>query len=232
MRTLEIGKLDDVERLLANPSLWALLCHYAESAKKDIHSTMVRRPKLFTAKPENVIGIWIAIAIGIGVIAFMLAIYATNRGIGHPAARWASLLSVPAIIFGFAFVMPARTRRGVEVLNHVLGLREYIDRVDRHRLKYATLEHFETLLPFAAAMGLERKWTEAFEGLLTQPPTWYVSSHPGPFHIGSFSDSLSSMSAATGTALSTAPRQASGGSGFSGGGFSGGGGGGGGGGGF
>jgi uncharacterized membrane protein len=131
--------------------------------------------------------------------------------------------------------MPARTMKGAWLLNHVLGLREYIDRVDRDRLKYATLEHFETLLPFAAAMGLEERWTQAFESVITEAPGWYVSHYPGHFHAMYFSSSLGRMTSATGTALVTAPRSASSGSGFSGGGgggFSGGGLGGGGGGGF
>ena len=207
---------------------------FVPKIKRRIHDRMVRPPKLFTARPENVIGVWVGIAFLVGVLCFIVAIIATTKDLGHPVARWVSLMAVPLAVLGFGSVMPARTMKGAWVLNHVLGLREYIDRVDRDRLKHVTLEHFETLLPYAAAMGLERKWTVAFEQLLIEPPSWYVSSHPGHFHVHSFSRSLGTMTAATGQALTTAPRQASGGSGFGGGGggFSGGGFGGGGGGGF
>ncbi len=82
-------------------------------------------------------------------------------------------------------------------------------------------------------MGLEKKWTEAFEGILSEPPNWYVSHYPGYFHAAYFSRSLGHMTTRTGAALVTAPRSSSSGSGFGGGGgFSGGGFGGGGGGGF
>ena len=104
-----------------------------------------------------------------------------SLGSATPSPAGGSLMAVPVLIIGFGLAMPARTLKGAWMLNHVLGLREYIDRVDRERLKYVTLEHFEKLLPFAAAMGLEEKWTEAFETILIEPPGWYVSHHSGAF---------------------------------------------------
>jgi len=35
-------------------------------------------------------------------------------------------------------------------------------------------ELFDRYLPFAMAFGVERRWARAFEGIYTQPPTWYV----------------------------------------------------------
>ncbi len=208
---------------------------YVPKIKRKIYSRLTRSPKLFTGRPENVQGAWVGIGIVIAALAVALGIFATNQDLGRPAIRWGSLIATPLVVIGFGLFMPARTLKGAWILNHVLGLREYIDRVDRHRLKVATLEHFETLLPFAAALGLEEKWTEAFEAIIIEPPRWYTSAYPSHFHMHGFSRSLGRMTAATGTALVTAPRSASGGSGFGGGGgggFSGGGFGGGGGGGF
>ena len=207
---------------------------HVKKIKGHLHDRMVRAPKLFTARPENVVGAWVGIGIGVGVLCFIAAMIASKQGWGNPVANWIALMAIPVIVIIFGILMPARTLKGVHMLTHALGLREYIDRVDRERLKYATLEHFETLLPFAAAMGLERTWSEAFDGILMEPPSWYVSTYPGHFHMSGFSRSIGRMTAATGAAITTAPRQASGGSGFSGGGggFSGGGFGGGGGGGF
>ncbi|UCC84554.1 MAG: DUF2207 domain-containing protein, partial [Gemmatimonadota bacterium] len=202
--------------------------------KRLIYRRMTRPPKLFTARPENVQGVWAGIAVVVAAICFAVGFLARAVEVGHPVASWVSLIAAPVFVLGFGLAMPARTLKGAWILNHVLGLREYIDRVDRDRLKYATLEHFEKLLPYAAAMGLEEKWTEAFEAIITEPPSWYVSHYPGHFHAGYFSRSLGHMATSTGAALVTAPRSSSGGSGFGGGGggFSGGGFGGGGGGGF
>lgn len=192
--------------------------------RDEIYDRLVKEWRMFTARPDRVQGVWTAIGIGVGIACVMLAIAATNGEIGRPLGVWLSFLPVPLVVIGFGLAMPARTLKGTTTLHHVLGLREYIDRVDRHRLKYATLEHYETLLPYAAAMGLEDRWTEAFEGLLQQPPDWYVGGRPGTFHPSDFSRSISRMSSAAGTAMTTAPRSASSGSGFSGGGGSSGGG--------
>ncbi len=202
--------------------------------KAAIYRQMTQPPKLLTARPENVMGAWAGIAVVVGALCVAVGFLARTVELGHPVVSWVSLLAAPVIVLGFGLAMPARTLKGAWLLNHVLGLREYIDRVDRERLKYATLEHYETLLPFAAAMGLEEKWTEAFEAIIVEAPEWYVSHYPGRFHTGYFSRSLGNMTTATGAALVTAPRSSSGGSGFGGGGggFSGGGFGGGGGGGF
>jgi uncharacterized membrane protein YgcG len=200
--------------------------------KRQVYGHLTRPPKMFTARPDRVQGAWVGVAIVVAALCVGLGILARKAYIGHPVATWGALIAVPVIVLGFGLFMPARTLKGARVLNHILGLREYIDRVDRHRLKYVTLEHFETLLPIAAALGLEKKWTQAFESILSEPPNWYVSHHSGPFRSSYFSNSLSRMTTSTGTALVTAPRSSSSGSGFGGGGGSGGGFGGGGGGGF
>jgi len=78
---------------------------------------------------------------------------------------------------------------------------------------------------------VERRWARAFEGIYTQPPTWYVGPSMAHFNLNSFSASLAHLSTTAGSTLTSSPRSSSG-SGFGGGGSSGGGGGGGGGGAF
>jgi uncharacterized membrane protein len=92
---------------------------------------------------------------------------------------------------------------------------------------------FEKFLPFAMALGVEKNWSRAFQGIMTQPPSWYRGSSYGPnFYPMTFTNDLGYMSSRTSSVMTSSPRS-SGGSGFSdGGGSSGGGSGGGGGGGF
>jgi uncharacterized membrane protein len=94
-----------------------------------------------------------------------------------------------------------------------------------------TPEMFEKFLPFAMALGVEKNWSKAFQGIYTQPPSWYQGGYGPQFYPTTFVNSLNSMSTHAGSVMASAPRS-SGGSGFGGGGFSGGGFGGGGGGGF
>jgi uncharacterized membrane protein YgcG len=145
------------------------------------------------------------------------------------------LTGLVVVIFGY--FMPARTLLGSRTLEGVLGFEEFLGRVESDRMDRMIYkpEMFEKYLPFAMALGVEKKWAAAFEGIYTEPPQWYTGTSYPTFQPSSFVGNLNRMSASTAAAMASAPRS-SGGSGFSGGGggggFSGGGFGGGGGGGF
>jgi len=144
----------------------------------------------------------------------------------------ASILS--GVIIGvFGHFMPARTSEGARALEGSLGFEEFLDRVESDRFDRVvrTPAMFEKFLPFAMALGVERNWAKAFEGIYTSQPDWYVGTHYGAFGPRVFAASLANLSTTAGSAMTSAPRS-SGGSGVGGGGFSGGGFGGGGGGGF
>ena len=163
---------------------------------------------------------------------------------GNWLARHSGMQSVPfviagivtgIIICGFGWFMPARTQTGARALEGILGFEDFLAHVeaDRFNRTIKTPEMFEKFLPFAMALGVEKNWSKAFQGIYTQPPQWYQGGGYGPvFYPNMFVSDLNSMSTLAGTAMASAPRS-SGGSGFGGGGgFSGGGFGGGGGGGF
>ena len=138
------------------------------------------------------------------------------------------------VICGFGWFMPARTQTGARALEGILGFEDFLAHVeaDRFNRTIKTPEMFEKFLPFAMALGVEKNWSKAFQGIYTQPPQWYQGSYGPVFYPNLFVSDLNSMSTLAGTAMASAPRS-SGGSGFGGGGgFSGGGFGGGGGGGF
>ena len=143
----------------------------------------------------------------------------------------------------FFFLMGAPTPLGRKLMDGIEGLRTYLTLAEKDRMNMAgapqmSPAHFERLLPYAVALGVEKPWTRAFEtwlasaaagaGAASYQPGWYSGDH-GAFsgRIGGLSSSLSSTIAST---LPAPP--SSSGSGFGGGGSSGGGGGGGGGGGW
>jgi uncharacterized membrane protein YgcG len=139
------------------------------------------------------------------------------------------------IIVGFGWFMPAHTQAGGRAVEGILGFEDFLSHVegDRFNRTIKTPEMFEKFLPFAMALGVEKNWSKAFQGIYTQPPAWYQGGNFGPgFYPYMFVNNLNAMSVQTGSVMASAPRS-SGGSGFGGGGgFSGGGFGGGGGGGF
>jgi|AntAceMinimDraft_16_1070373.scaffolds.fasta_scaffold09105_2 uncharacterized membrane protein YgcG len=145
------------------------------------------------------------------------------------------------IVLGFSPIMPRKTKKGVLVLQDLLGLSEYIHRAEVKQMEFhdapeKSPQLFEKLLPYAMAFNLTSIWTKQFEGLMSEPPRWYVGATPG-FHPALFYLGMMNLSSGMERTFVSAPRTSSGGhsawgggssfgGGFSGGGFGGGGGGG------
>jgi len=141
------------------------------------------------------------------------------------------------IVFLFARIMTAKSLKGVRTKVEILGLQEFINRVDSDRLKRMPPDTFEKILPYAMALGIENHWAKAFQGIMQNPPSWYGGPTPYVgFNPIFFASSMHAMASDAHQAFTAAPRASSSGSGFGGGGggggFSGGGFGGGGGGAF
>ncbi len=176
--------------------------------------------------------------IGIGFVIGFITIWggsalAASMGIAPLSFILAGVLTI-AVIFGFGWYMPAHTNQGARTLESVLGFEDFLNHVesDRFNRTIKTPEMFEKFLPFAMALGVEKNWSKAFQGIYTQPPSWYQGGYGPNFYPIMFVNDLNSMSTQASSIMTSAPRS-SGGSGFSGGGGSSGGGfGGGGGGGF
>lgn len=135
-----------------------------------------------------------------------------------------SVAIAAAIVIFFARIMPAKSLKGARTVVAIRGFQEFMNRVDRDRLRTMPSDTFEKFLPYAMALGVEERWAHAFDGLAQQPPTWYVGpGWPGTFNPIFFTNSMSSMAQAANSAFTSAPRASSSGSGF-GGGFGGGGG--------
>jgi len=100
-----------------------------------------------------------------------------------------------------------------------------MNRVDKDRIQRMPPDTFEKFLPYAMALGVENHWAQAFDGIVKDPPSWYVSPNG---YVGFtplyFSSAMHGMATDMHQVFVSAPRASSGGSGFSsGGGFSGGG---------
>ena len=136
------------------------------------------------------------------------------------------------IVVSFGYFMPRKTHKGRKTYYELKGLYEYMNTAEKDRMEFQEKANifFEKLLPYAVSFALVKKWSKAFDSLLTQPPKWYTTSHVGHFNIIHFSNGINSLSNNLTTNLNSKPNNSggssawSGGSGFSGsGGFSGGG---------
>lgn len=188
----------------------------------------------YNRRPDSVRSSYIAAGVVVGfLVVFGGAKIASNLGMA-PLTFIAAGILTGAIICGFGWFMPAHSEQGTRALEGVLGFEDFLVHVESERFNsmIKTPQMFEKFLPFAMALGVEKNWSKAFQGILTQPPEWYRGSSYGPgFYPMMFTNDLSSMSTRVSSVMTSAPRS-SGGSGFSEGGSSGGGFGGGGGGGF
>ncbi len=201
--------------------------------KSNIFSSLVTHG-YYKRRPDSVRTSYIAAGLVVGfLLVFGGTKIASNLGMAPLTFMIAGIVT-GAIICGFGWFMPAHTEQGARALEGVLGFEDFLVHVESERFNrmIKTPEMFEKFLPFAMALGVEKNWSKAFQGILTQPPQWYRGSSYGPgFYPMMFANDLSSMSTRASSVMTSAPRS-SGGSGFGGGGSSGGGFGGGGGGGF
>lgn len=146
----------------------------------------------------------------------------------------------------FFFLMGAPTPLGATLVAAIEGLRIYLTLAEKDRMNMAgaptmSPQHFETLLPYAVALGVEKPWSSTFEtwlaaataaGVSGYAASWYIGNTRGSFgdRIGGFSSGMASTIASTIPAPVSSSSSSSSSSGFSGGSSGGGGGGGGGGG--
>jgi len=200
--------------------------------KNLMYDTLLKQ-KYYGARPDMVRVVYVVAAIAAGLLTIggggMLS---AAFGIAMQTVVVAGLLSAATII-GFGWVMPARTTAGTRALEGVLGFEEFLGRVEEPRFEamIKTPEMFEKYLPYAMALGVEKRWVAAFDDICKQPPDWYRGSSYAMFRPSYFVSDMNRMTTSMASTMASSPRS-SGGSGFGGGGSSGGGGGGGGGGGF
>ena len=184
--------------------------------------------------------------VGYTIFAVALSGAAIIWAIIH-APGWTPVLTglVAAIVIMngvFMYLMPAPTPKGQDVRTEIEGFRLYLEKAEKLQLNAAevgtdtpppmTVDRYETFLPYAIALGVEKPWTKHFEKILPQEAAAYS---PGWSHMGhhtSFSSFKKSMVSSMSSAVTSSMPSSSSSSGSGGGGFSGGGGGGGGGGGW
>ncbi len=202
---------------------------YLSNLRTQIYAELIQKRYLLR-RPDTVRQLYLKVVFFIllaGGMVIELAGLAADR-----LVSWGILLVSAAVVAAFAWIMPARTRRGADVYAKILGLQEYLTRAEKDRLKLQDPKTFERLLPYAMALGVESNWARAFGSLTTEPPDWYQGGAGWTFTPLRFTDALDRVSSTAATAMASTPRGSAsesgfsgggGGGGFSGGGFGGGG---------
>ena len=189
-----------------------------------IYDTLVAKG-FYQTRPDKVKSAWTVAGMFCLVTGFFLTIISVSRAwtlIAPVAIGFAAVASAAVLIF-FGWIMPARTIAGARAREATLGFKEFLGRVEseRYRQMITSPDLFERYLPYAMAFGVADKWAHAFEGMLTEPPTWYVGG-TGTFNPVNFSTQMGTFSTAASSSMASSPGSSGGGS--SGGGSGGGGG--------
>lgn len=178
-------------------------------------------------------------AIGIVLVATVIALKSGDEP---------TLFVIGAIILMFmtmaffAIIMKRPTLRGRQLLDNMLGFKDFLEIAEKDELNLRnppekTPQLFESLLPFALALGVDQQWSERFAKTLAAVrdpngngyrPSWYY----GTWNSSRLAKTTSDLSSGLNSAISSSVTPPGSSSGGGGGGFSGGGGGGGGGGGW
>ncbi|MEM5473753.1 DUF2207 domain-containing protein [Hoeflea sp. AS60] len=181
----------------------------------------------------------------LGAAIFLIGVLVVLVPSELPIYRLAGALLIVGcvVMLMMVWLLGAPTADGAKVLADIKGFKLYIETAETNRLNMRdapemTEELFERFLPYAAGLGVEKPWSEAWAAQLariapdranTYQPRWYHGNSWSPGNIGAAAaSSVAAVSAAMAASM-PAPKSSSG---SSGGGSSGGGGGGGGGGGW
>lgn len=189
-----------------------------------IYTEMVAKG-YFAQNPDSVRGKYIGIGIGLmslgGVLLFCNITFLFESGLYFLTTLSITLLITGLVLMIVAPYMPAKTKEGSKVYDHILGFRMYMYTAERFRVQDLTPETFEKYLPYAMVFGIEKKWAERFKDIYKGKPDWY-EGNMDTWNTLILVNALSHFNTITTSAMTISPSAS--GSGFSGGGWSGGGG--------
>lgn len=138
--------------------------------------TALKQKGLYRVEPDNAL-VWHQGALGL----LYLLIWTVPRiewSVMAPMAdSWGltaiSLAVSAAIVFAFGRKSTPKTLRGMRTYVAIRGFEEFIRTVEGDKLRRLEPGLFEKYLPYAMALGVEHRWTRAFEGIAIKQPEWF-----------------------------------------------------------
>ncbi|NLA92050.1 MAG: DUF2207 domain-containing protein [Spirochaetales bacterium] len=174
----------------------------------------------------------------VALVSFFILLFSGGEGVGLGSLALIVLTLVGNLALAlFAVITKQRCPYGQRQLELILGLRDFIERVEMDQLQRMIKDDpqfYYHVLSFAIVLGLEKKWAKKFENIMLEPPSWYAGSSRATWNAIAISSILSRTTSTMGPVYKTISKGSgsggfggsfSGSGGFSGGGFGGGGGG-------
>jgi uncharacterized membrane protein YgcG len=186
----------------------------------------LKQKGMYTVDPDSAHAYLISTVVAIVVVLLLLNHFGHFPLLQSGAWSVAAVIVSGVIVYLFGRQMTAKSLKGARTYVQVLGFEEFMNRVDKDRLKQMPPDTFEKYLPYAMALGVEHRWAQAFAGIIQNPPSWYAGPTPVGYMFNPilFTNNMSYMSSQAHSVFISAPRSSATGSGWSGGGFASGGG--------
>ncbi|MFI9011241.1 DUF2207 domain-containing protein [Actinosynnema sp. NPDC053489] len=150
--------------------------------RDELYADVVARD-WFARRPDAERSLWWWVGAGIGVLGAVLTVVLALVG-------GAALFGLVVVVAGVALAvgartMPARTRRGSVLLEHVRGLRGYLHTATPQDVPEADRELvFSRSLPYAVVLGETERWLAAFAG--TRPGLYWFGEAERGGDLGRF----------------------------------------------
>ncbi len=150
------------------------LIDYMSQFRDAIFASLVEK-KIYRLHPD--LGrtvVWVGSGALLILIAFLAQLF--NLKLAESAVLYVlSFAAAAGVAYWAGRRISWRSRDGQLALRDVLGLQEFLQRVEKDRLRQLPSGTLEKLLPYAMALGVEGQWLGAFKGLVAPYP-WYTQA--------------------------------------------------------
>ncbi len=171
--------------------------------------------------PKTGVAIWVisGIVIAIGLVPLWLIVLPIVSLHRVYLVGFVVDILMYAGIYVFAFLMPKRTKFGLEMFAKTEGFRQFLESVEKERIEKMVEEnpnYFYDVLPYTYVFGISDKWIKKFEDINIAAPDWYVGS--STFNMVTFGSFMNSTMTSASSSMSSGGGSSGGGSGGGGGG--------------
>ncbi len=119
----------------------------------------------------------------LGILLLLFGVF--GLGIAFFTGYWSyavAPLTISVLLLVFGKMMPKKGPFGFKKYQKLLGFREFVRTAEIDRIKALYKDnpgYFDKTIAYAIVFGLGKQWAEKFEGLMTEPPSWYKSNRRG-----------------------------------------------------
>jgi hypothetical protein len=130
---------------------------------------------LFHKNPKKQRAAWKGYGFVFIIAGVAVAFILSWSGVGGWGWVVAGAIFSALVLWIFAPRMPGRTTKGSQEQKRWEAFRNYLKDLTRFQDMEAAKEKYESCLPYAVALGVEKQWTRRFEEITVSSPDWY---HP------------------------------------------------------